>query len=212
MAQSPKLKIAVIIILSSVLLVVGLRHFFWKNVKVAGVSDYRHKGNPDAPIKLIEYIDLQCPACAYGALQIQKYMEQHPNKIYLEVKFYPLGGHLHSMTATKFVHCAGEQGKFWPFFQLVLKQQRKWSDLMDAQPAFVEIAQNIQIDENKTVLCTAKDDLRVKILEEKDAGTALGIKSTPTYFINGKMFVGVKTMMEEVDRLLGIKTVPDPVN
>jgi protein-disulfide isomerase len=211
MALSPKLKIALIVFVSAVLFMAVLRNFIWDKTKVTVVTDFRHKGNPEAPIKILEYIDLQCPACAYGAQQIQKYIEQHPNKIYLEVKFYPLGGHMHSMTATKFAQCAGKQGKFWLFYDRVLLQQRKWSDLMDAQPAFVEIVKDIQLDVDKVVVCTGDDELRVKILEEKDAGTARGIKSTPTYFINDKMFVGVKSMMEEIDRILGIKTVPDPV-
>ncbi len=212
MAQSSKIKVAVIVVVSAVLLVGGLRYFLWDKFTKTDVAEFRHKGNPTAPIKVVEYVDLQCPACAYGTLQIQKYLEQHPNQIYLEIRFFPLGGHMHSMAATKFAHCAGVQGKFWPFLNLVFKQQRKWSDLMDAQPAFVEIMKSIELDSDKAIACTADDALRVKILQEKDEGTSRGIKSTPTYFINGKMFVGVKDMMTEIDRILGIKTVLDVVN
>ncbi len=81
---------------------------------------------------------------------------------------------------------------------------------MDAQPAFVDMIKNIGLDTDKVIACTAKEEIRTKILEEKDAGASLGIKSTPTYFINGKMFVGVKPMMEEIDRILGVKTTPVP--
>ena len=204
MAQSKKLLMTVLIIAVAVGVVAGVRYFAWQKVKTSDFAAFRHIGNPEAPIKITEYIDLQCPACAYGSLQLQKLMEQNPNKIYLELRFYPLGGHLHSLTATKFALCAGQQGKFWPFVHLVLERQRKWSELMDAQPAFLEVVEDIQVNSNAVLSCIADDNLRVKILEEKDAGAALGIQSTPTYFVNGKMFTGVSNMMDEVYRLLGI--------
>ena len=59
---------------------------------------------------------------------------------------------------------------------------------------------------NQLESCLTKDDVRKKILAEKDAGQALGIQSTPTYFVNGKMLVGVKLMEAEVERLLGAPT------
>ncbi|MBL8013367.1 MAG: thioredoxin domain-containing protein [Candidatus Omnitrophica bacterium] len=112
------------------------------------------------------------------------------------------------MAATKFAVCAGQQGKFWPFMHLILKRQQTWSELTDPQPAFLEAVKDIQLNPQSVLACTNDDALRVKVLEEKDAGAALGIKSTPTYFINGKMVVGVASMLDEVYRLLGI---PKPV-
>lgn len=203
MVQSKKIILTVLIICAIVGLVAGIRLFAWKKMAPADFVAFRHTGNPEAPIKITEYIDLQCPACASGSQQLQKLMEENPGKIYLELRFYPLGGHRHSLTATKFALCSGKQGKFWPFIHLILQRQRKWSELMDAQPAFLEIVNDLQINSEAVLACVGDDDLRVKILEEKDAGAALGIKSTPTYFVNGKMFVGVSTTMDEVYRLLG---------
>lgn len=207
MTKSPKLKVAFLIILIAVGAIFAAKSVLWKgNVGASVIA--RQKGNPQAPVKIIEYVDLQCPACAYGALQIHQYLELYPDKIFVEVKFFPLGSHVHSLTATKFAQCAAQEGQFWPFFDTVFANQRQWSELMDAQPAFVQIIEDIGLNADKVVACTANDELRIKILQEKDSGVALGIKSTPTYFINGKMCVGVKEMMEEVDRLLGVKTTP----
>ena len=208
MAQSPKLKVTLLIVCLAVLCVSGVKYFMWNKAKAVNVASARQKGNPQAPIKIIEYVDLQCPACAYGALKIHDYLEQYPDKIYLEVKFFPLGGHMHSLIATKFAQCAANEGKFWPFFELIFKEQRKWSGLMDAQPAFVEMVESIGLNPDQVIACTQKDELRSSILAEKDAGTSLGIKSTPTYFINGVMFVGVKPMTDELDRILGVKKEP----
>lgn len=210
MAQSPKIKTTLFIVCLAVFSIWGIKYFLWGNVTTVNAETARQKGNPDAPVKIIEYVDLQCPACAYGALQIHKYLEQYPDKIFLQVKFFPLGGHMHSLLATKFAYCTASEGKFWEFFELALKDQRKWSDLTDAQPAFIQMVESIGLKPDKILACTSKDELRSAILAEKDAGTTLGIKSTPTYFINGTMFVGVKPMTDEVDRLLGVKSEPQP--
>lgn len=208
MSSSPKFKVAILIFLVAVGAIVGIRYVMWSKVRTDAVATARQKGNPQAPIKIVEYVDLQCPACAYGSIQIDQYLKQYPEKIFLEIKFFPLGNHMHSLLATKFVRCAAEEGQFWPFLELIFRSQRRWMSLMDAQPAFVDMVKSVELDTDKVIACTAKDEIRTKILEEKDAGTSLGIKSTPTYFINGKMFVGVKPMMEEIDRILGVKTTP----
>lgn len=210
MAQSQKFKLTLLIILLAAGLVVGIRYFAWKKVQTADWAAFRKQGDPQSPIKITEYIDLQCPACAYGSQQLQGVIEQNAHKIYLEVRFHPLGVHVHSMAATKFALCAGKQGKFWPFVHLILKRQQAWSELTDPQPAFLEAVKDIQLNPDTVLACTNDDALRVKILEEKDAGAALGIKSTPTYFINGKMVVGVASMLDEVYRLLGVPKPEKP--
>jgi protein-disulfide isomerase len=207
MAQSSKLKVALLIITVAVVAIFAAKTFLWKG-EVGASAAARQKGNAQAPVKITEYVDLQCPACAYGSLQIEQYLQLYPDKIFVEIKFFPLGSHAHSLTATKFALCAAEEGQFWPFFETVMAGQRQWSGLMDAQPAFVQIIEDIGLKADKVIACTVRDELRTKILTEKDGGAALGIKSTPTYFINGKMVVGVKEMMAEVDRILGVKTTP----
>lgn len=211
MSSSPKIKVAILILLVAVGSILGIRYVMWSNAKKDTVAAARLKGNPQAPIKIMEYVDLQCPACAYGSQQIDNYIKQYPEKIFLEIKFFPLGSHAHSLIATKFAFCAAEEGQFWPFLEHVFLSQRRWGQLIDAQPAFVDIIKGIGLDPEKVIACTVNDEIRTTILEEKDAGASLGIKSTPTYFINGKMFVGVKPMMEEIDRILGVKTTPVPL-
>lgn len=210
MAQSQKIKLTILIVCLAVGLVAGIRYLAWNNAKVLDPAVFRQTGDPQSPIKIVEYIDLQCPACANGSQQLQTIIEQNPNKIFLEVRFFPLGVHVHSMAATKFTLCAGKQGKFWPYLHLILKRQQVWSELNDPQPALLEAIKDIQLNPDTVLACTNEDELRVKILEEKDAGTTLGIKSTPTYFINGKMVVGVSPMLDEVYQLLGIPKPEQP--
>ena len=195
--------VTILIIMVAVGLIGGIKYFKWSQKGAGKTALARVIGNPNASLKIIEYVDFQCPACATGAADIKKYMSAFPDKIYLEVKYYPLGGHMHSMHAAKFAECAARQGKFWPFYELVFERQPKWRDLFDAYPVFEEIAKEIGLHEGQLQACVASDDVREKIIKEKDEGTALGVKSTPTYFINGQMMVGPKPMKEAVEKELG---------
>jgi protein-disulfide isomerase len=196
---------ATIIIVISAVILIGV-------VKVIKLSQghggqaalARVQGNPNAPLRITEWVDFQCPACASGAVDLKKYLSTFPDKVYLEVKYFPLGGHMHSLEAAKFGECAARQGKFWPYYETVFERQPQWRDLFDAHPVFEEIAKQIGLNDGKLQACLAEDDVREKILKEKDQGQSLGVQSTPTYFINGKMTVGPKLMREEAEKVLGI--------
>ena len=70
-------------------------------VKVSA-EDRKAKGPANAPVQIVEYSDFQCPACAYGAKQLHRYLKIYPGQVRVDVKYFPLGGHMHSMEAAKF--------------------------------------------------------------------------------------------------------------
>jgi protein-disulfide isomerase len=195
--------VTAVIIVAAIVLIGGIKYFKWNQAGAGKTALARVIGNPNAPVKIVEYVDFQCPACASGAADLKKYLSTFPDKIYLEVKYYPLGGHMHALTAAKFVECAAREGKFWPYSELVFERQAQWRDLFDSYPVFEAIAKEVGLDHEKMQACVASDDVREKVLKEKDEGTSLGVKSTPTYFVNGQMMVGPKPMKEAVEKALG---------
>jgi len=159
----------------------------------------RAKGNPQARVKIIEYLDFQCPACAYGIKLLKTYFDQHPNDIYIQMRYFPLTNmHHHAMTSALYSECAARQGKFWALDDLMIPQQAQWAQLISPDPVFQSMAQQAGLDINQLNACLASDDARKVINDEKSVGQSLGISSTPTYFINGKMVVGAKSMMDEL--------------
>jgi protein-disulfide isomerase len=201
--KASKQKATVLIVVAAVVLIGGIKFFKWSQGNAGNAALARVQGDPRAPVRITEWMDFQCPACAAGAADLKKYLGTFPGKIYLEIKYFPLGAHLHSLEAAKYGECAARQGKFWPYFDTVFERQPQWRDLFDAHPAFDQIAKEIGLNDDKLRSCLASDDVREKVLKEKDQGQSLGVQSTPTYFINGKMVVGPKLMREEVDKLLG---------
>lgn len=71
------------------------------------------KGNPDAKIKMIEFVDFECPLCNKAFLTIEALLVKYGDKISLEYRSFPLPYHTDARKAAEAALCAGEQGKFW---------------------------------------------------------------------------------------------------
>jgi len=155
----------------------------------------RAQGNPAARVKIVEFIDFQCPACAYGMKYLKTFLGEHPNDVYLQVRYYPLTNmHHHAMISALYSECAARQGKFWALEDLMMPQQSQWAQLISPEPVFRAMASQVGMDTAKLNTCLVSDEARKTINDEKSLGVSLGINSTPTYFINGKMVVGAKSL------------------
>lgn len=174
--------------------------FFKKNVSGGVIS--RVKGDENAPIKIVEFIDFQCPACAGGAEYLKEKIKEYPAAIRVEVKHYPLQMHQHGFLSSRYVECATRQGKFWDFQDLLLARQSNWARLFAAKPAFERIADETHLDKKSLKACLADETVDEAIEKDRKEGKALGVRSTPTYFVNGEMAVGKKSLDEAITKLL----------
>lgn len=163
----------------------------------------RTKGNPKAKIKITEYLDFQCPACAKGALLLRDYIKKHPSEIFLEVKYFPFASiHEHTIQATSYVECAARQNKFWDFQYPLLERQKDWAKALKPEFIFQDIARQVGLDMPRLDVCLADENVTAAINRDRADGKSLGIESTPTYFVNGKMIVGHKTLTAELEKML----------
>ena len=159
----------------------------------------RVKGNPKAPLHIVEYLDFECPACAKGALLLKNYLEKYPSKIYLEVKYFPLSNiHQYALKSAAYAECAARQNRFWPYYDLLVKKQSQWKRSLYGDTMFQKIAKQMQLNLNTLQSCLENEETKAFILADKNEGASRGVKSTPTYFINGKMVVGVKPLETEL--------------
>lgn len=203
--------VTVLVIFAAIAVVVGIK--IMTQGKLAQSSgDWRTKGNPGAPIKIVEYIDFQCPSCAMGAQKIKEYMQKYPDKIFLDMRYFPLEMHRHALVASKYAECAARQGQFWPLHDLILEKQKIWTELTNVAPVFDIYAKESGLDMGKLKACLSADTVDRVIQRSRKEGMDIGIRSTPTYFINGKMVVGIKLLQEELDQLLGVAPKTDSKN
>jgi len=194
-----KTQSTLVIVLVLVGLVAGAKIYLAPKKQAINLQMARSKGNPQARVKIVEFVDFQCPACAYGIKYLKTFIEQHPNDIYLQVRYFPLTNmHHHAMISALYSECAARQGKFWELDDLMIPQQSQWAQLISPEPVFQAMAQQAGMDTQELNSCLVSDDARKVINDEKSLGQSLGIASTPTYFINNKMVVGVKSLQDEL--------------
>ena len=143
-------------------------------------------------------MDYQCPSCRLAAKMLDNYCKEYPSKLYLQVRFHPLKQHPHGLESALYAECATRQNKFWVFHRLLFENQSEWEKNPDTAGTFHGYAQQAGMDLKKLDACLENPLTKETVLQEDMDSVALGVHSTPTFFINGKMIVGPKLLLEEL--------------
>jgi len=191
------LPLLVVTIVGTLLFIVAVAFFFsqWSaaqdktaseaqaNVLLAQTSNSR--GPAEAPITIVEFSDLQCPACkAYFPL-VTKLLSDIKD-LRIVYRFFPLSNiHKNAMISSQAAYAAGLQGKFWEMHDMIFENQDSWSNTQ-ARDIFIDYAKKLNLDSNKFESDMTSDATRKFITQEMNKAISLGINSTPTFFVNGK--------------------------
>lgn len=169
---------------------VGLSTLFFLTACVdkTGLSAESHKGpnpqsNMTSPIVIHEFGDLQCPACRAAQSKIvQPLLKEYGAKLRFEFKHFPIVSlHRHAMVAAQASECAADQGKFWDFIDLAYEKQ---SDLRsDVFPVW---AKELGLDVPLFERCRKSRIKKSAVLQDYEEGKSIGVKGTPTFFVNGE--------------------------
>ena len=152
------------------------------------VGDAPFMGRKDASVTVVEYSDFQCPFCAKGSKIINQIKDKYGEKVKVVFKNFPLPFHKLAKTAAVAGLCANEQGKnyFWKMHDLMFDNQSKLN-----KKDLKEIAKNFKgFDQAKFDDCLDKDKYMAKVNSDIEEGKKIGVKSTPTFFVNGKVING----------------------
>jgi protein-disulfide isomerase len=146
-------------------------------------------GREDAPITIYEFADFQCPHCAQFSAFIEPLIRQNlvdtgrARYVFYE---FPLGFKW-SFLAARAGRCANDQGKFWDLHAILFARQREWSFDPDAAAQFAEYAKTIPgLDAAKFDQCVRSDRFQKEVSESAQLGESLGVRGTPTLFVNGR--------------------------
>lgn len=157
-------------------------------VDKSGLSAESRKGphpqsNTTSPIVIHEFGDFQCPACRAAQTKIVKpLLKEYGAKIRFEFKHFPIVSlHRHAMVAAQAGECAADQGKFWEFVDFVYEKQ----SAMRAD-VFPEWARELQLDVPLFERCVRSRIKKGVVLEDYEEGKGVGVKGTPTFFVNGE--------------------------
>lgn len=139
------------------------------------------KGPVNAPVWLVEFSDFQCPACQAFSGTVAALAAKYPNDLLIAYRYFPLDIHAQAKPAAFAAEAAAKQGKFWEMESLLFANQ----DTLSLEK-YQELATGLGLDMTK--FNQAYDDTAVHqtIQTDVDAGNALGINATPTFYLNGQ--------------------------
>lgn len=142
-------------------------------------------GAPNAPVTLTEFYDPECESCRAMYPIVKQILKDYQGKVRLVMRYMPLHGN--SMLAAQVTEAAGEQGKYWEMQELLFNKQQEWGEKREPQTALFE-KYATELGLNLTQFRTAIADNRytAKIERDKRDGQSVGVRSTPTFFVNGR--------------------------
>lgn len=143
-------------------------------------------GSDSARIKMVEFSDFQCSACAIAEPYVKKLRATYPDQVQFIYRHFPLPQHANSIEASTLAEAAGEQDKFWEMHDKLFETQTEWSDLPDATAFFLKLARDLNLDENKIKKALAENIFKSKLDDDMAEGQSLRVNSTPTFFLNGR--------------------------
>ncbi len=159
-------------------------------VRVANVL-----GKAEAPVTMVEYSDFQCPYCLRHFSETQaRLVADYVNtgKVKILFKNFPIPElHPQAFQASVAAECAADQGKFWAYHDVLF--QRFGARTVDYTPVGLSgYAVGLQLDREKFDACVRDDKITARVNADRQEGNRLGVRGTPTFFINGQQLVGAQ--------------------
>jgi protein-disulfide isomerase len=142
------------------------------------------RGNPDAPVTLEEFGDFQCPPCGAFAGFVEELRREYDSRLRVVFRNFPLSGHEHAREAALAAEAAGLQGKFWEMHDTLYREQETWSKAPNVRELFESYAGTMGLDVDQFRKDMDSDKARERVDSDHALGDSLGIKMTPTLFIN----------------------------
>jgi protein-disulfide isomerase len=142
-------------------------------------------GAHNAPVVLVEFADYECPYCQKVNPQIQQLKKEYGDNLTVIFKDFPLPMHHGSEKAAEASRCAGEQGKFWEYHDVLF-----YSRLIEVD-ALKEHARVLKLDGDRFDTCLDSGKEAVAVKQDLDEAKSLGLTGTPSFFVNGHFFSGV---------------------
>lgn len=159
---------------------------------VVSIDDDPIKGDPDAPVTIVEFSDYQCPFCKRSNDNVlSKIQEEYidKGKVRLVFRDYPLAFHKQAVPAAIAANCAGEQGKYWEVHDFLFANP----DKLNPQ-AVAAASDQLGLDKAKFEACAGDKSKEDEITADFKEGQEYGVTGTPSYFIgrteDGKEITG----------------------
>ncbi|MGC8782504.1 MAG: DsbA family protein, partial [Anaerolineae bacterium] len=161
-----------------------------------------YRGNLDAPVKLVEFSDFQCPYCGRHAQQTDPLLEERyiaTGKVVAFFRHFPLSQiHPAALPAARAAYCAGQQAPvhFWDMHDWLFANQALWANAANAEAEMRKAALALGVDGGRYDACVKDPQTDARIARDLSDGAARGVEGTPAFFINDWPLVGAYPFSE----------------
>ncbi|MFH1399157.1 MAG: thioredoxin domain-containing protein [Candidatus Woesearchaeota archaeon] len=160
-------------------------------IDMAGLlEDDSVKGDPNAPVTIIEFSDFECPYCARFYQQTFDQIEEEYLKTGIaKIVFrdFPLVFHKNAQKAAEAAECAGEQGKYWEMHNILFEQ-----GVAGGTDTFKKYAAELALNTPLFNTCLDSGTMEAEVKKDMQEGIAAGVKGTPAFIINGQLVSGAQ--------------------
>lgn len=149
---------------------------------------YYSRGPANAPITIVEFSDYQCPFCRRWHAEVsQELFAAYPDQIRLVYRNLPLTTiHPDAFSAAEAALCAGEQNVYWDYHDKLFGGELLGTEV------YLQYARDLSLDLTAFEACLNDRKYQADIQADSDFAVNLGVRSTPTFFINGLAIVGAQ--------------------
>lgn len=159
-------------------------------VQEISIDDDAIKGDPNAPVTIVEFSDYECPFCKRHFEQtVPQIVSEYVDKGLVKMVFrdFPLGFHDKAQKAGEAAECAGEQGRYWDMHDKLFENNANL-DVEDLK----KYAEDLGLNTAKFNTCLDSDAMAQEIKDDMAEGQSYGVTGTPASFINGRFVSGAR--------------------
>jgi protein-disulfide isomerase len=149
------------------------------------IGDAPVRGSRNAAVTIVEFADYQCPYCQQMHPELKVLQEELAGKVALVFKDFPLDMHVNAEKAAEAARCAGEQGKYWDFHDILFHNSERLE-----VPQLKQYARDIKLNQANFDTCLDSGKEAAAIQKDLAQGRQLGVRGTPSFFFNGRMLSG----------------------
>jgi protein-disulfide isomerase len=139
-----------------------------------------------ADVVLVEFLDFECEACGAFYPFVEELRAEYGDQVTFAFRYFPLPGHGNSVNAAVAVEAAARQGRLEDMYNQLFTTQAQWGEKGDESqaPLFRQFAEEMGLDLALFDQDVADPDVLARVQSDFEAGIALGVQSTPTFFLN----------------------------
>ncbi len=170
--------------------------------KVRPQTDANHVGDPNAPVKLVEFSDFQCPYCKqFADTTEQALIDAYVSTGKVFLTYRSMGnfvsqnigqGGTESRDSAEAAYCAGDQGKFWEYKDTLFGNWLGEDVGSFSNQRLEAMAENLGLDMGKFRECIKSNQFLEQVNQDYADGIAAGVTGTPSFQVNGKLITGAQ--------------------